>query len=389
MITRDQIKHLEDYVIKIRRHFHMHPEPGFQEFKTIKKVQKELESFGITDIKYACKTGIVARIKGKDNGNIIGLRADIDALMLTEENNVPYCSVNEGVMHACGHDAHTAMLLASAKYLQDNRNEINGEVVLIFQPAEEGPFPGGATKIIESGLIDDLDVIFGLHITTGEDLNIVNTKVGSFMAAPDEFTITITGEGTHASAPSTGKDPIIPLCEIVLAIQNLIPKEIPATTPAVIQTTLITTGSAHNIIPETATFGGTVRTIDQNTRIYLKTRIEEITKHISLAHRVTYNFNYEFGYDPLINNKEITEYTIKQAKDILGRENVKLLDNPIMGGEDFSFYLNNVKGSFSFIGARNIEKGLIHYNHSPKFDIDEDALLTGVLLTINNVLNYK
>jgi len=389
MVTRDQIKYLEEYVIKLRRHFHMHPEPGFKEFETIKKIQKELESFGIKDIKYACETGIVARIKGDKQGHIIGLRADIDALLLTEENDVSYRSKNEGIMHACGHDAHAAMLLASAKYLQDNLNQVKGEVVLIFQPAEEGPFPGGATKIIESGLIDDLDVIFGLHITTGDDLNIVSTKAGSFMAAPDQFTITIKGEGTHASAPNTGKDPITPLCEIVLAIQNLVPKEISATTPAVIQTTLINSGSAHNIIPETATFGGTIRTVDQETRHYLKNRIEEITKHICLAHRVDYHYDYELGYDPLINDHEITSYTIGQAKQILGDENIIIMDNPIMGGEDFAFYLNKVKGSFSFIGARNKEKGLIHYNHSPNFDIDEDALLTGVLLTVNNVLNYK
>lgn len=388
MIKVNDIKQYEDYIIEKRRDLHMHPEPGFKEFRTSKMIKEELLKFGYSVQDGIGVTGLIGTIVGNEKGKTVLLRADIDALYMQEENDVPYKSLNDGLMHSCGHDTHTSMLLGAAKYFGDNKDKINGTLKVVFQSAEEGPMPGGGSFVVEGGYIDDCDAVFGLHITTKFKRGTVHIKKGPAMAAPDEFKIEIVGTGTHASAPQTGNDPVVTASQIVLALQNIISRNINPNSPAVISVCTINGGSAFNILPEKVNLGGTIRTLDKEVRQLIFNRMEETVRHISEMNGCKSELEIIEAYPPLINDYAMSDFVVDIAREVIGKENVTVLDEPSMGGEDFAYYLEKKPGSYFWLGGRDPELDTIYYNHNPKFDIDESSLLIGTAMHINIVTEF-
>lgn len=388
MVSKKDLQQYEEYLIQKRRDFHMHPEPGFEEFRTSKIVSDELKSFGYQVIEGVGKTGVIGILSNNPDGKTIALRADMDALRMQEENDVEYKSKVDGMMHSCGHDTHTAMLLGAAKYFGENRDQINGTLKVIFQSAEEGPMPGGGIFVIEDGHLDDVDAVFGLHITSRDKVGTLSVKKGAAMAAPDEFSIDIIGTGTHASAPHTGWDPIYTASQVVVAFQSIISRNINPNTPAVISVCMIQGGTAFNIIPEKVTLKGTVRTLDPTTRDFVFKRMDEVLKSITELHKSKYVFEIIKGYPPLINDDRMVDFMTSISESILGKENVIVLDEPSMGGEDFAYYLEQKPGAFGWLGGGRLDQDEIYYNHNPKFDIDESALLNGMAIHVNTVIEY-
>lgn len=388
MIKLQDIKKYEDYIIEKRRDLHMHPEPGFKEFRTSKIIEEELIKFGYNVETGIGVTGVIGTIIGNKKGKTVLLRADIDALHMQEENDVPYKSQNEGLMHSCGHDTHTSMLLGAAKYFGENKHLINGTLKVVFQSAEEGPMPGGGSFVVKGGYLDDCDAVFGLHITTDYKKGTVYIKKGPAMAAPDEFSIDVVGTGTHASAPQTGNDPVVTASQIILALQNIISRNIEPTSPAVISVCTINGGSAFNILPEKVKLGGTIRTLNKDVRSKIFKRMEETVRHISEMNGCESDLEIIEAYPPLINDHKMSDFVIKVAEESIGKENVTLLDEPSMGGEDFSYYLEKKPGAFFWLGGRNPKLDTVYYNHNPKFDVDESSLLFGTMMHINIVTEF-
>ncbi len=388
MIKVKDIKKYEEYIIERRRDLHMHPEPGFKEFRTSALIKKDLLSFGYTVEDGIGVTGLIGTLVGNKKGKTILLRADIDALYMQEENEIPYKSKTDGLMHSCGHDTHTSMLLGAAKYFGENKDLVNGTLKVVFQAAEEGPLPGGGSFVVEGGYIDDCDAVFGLHITTNYKRGTIHLKKGPAMAAPDEFKIEIVGTGTHASAPHTGHDPVVTSSQIILALQNIISRNISPTSPAVISVCTINGGSAFNILPEKVSLGGTIRTLDKDVRTLIFKRMEETVKHISEMNGCVSNLEIIKAYPPLINDHKMSDFVIGIANELIGEENVLTLDEPSMGGEDFAYYLEKKPGSFFWLGGRNPLQDTIYFNHNPKFDIDEKSLLIGTAMHINIVTEF-
>jgi amidohydrolase len=385
-----KIQDLKDYLpymIDFRRDFHMHPEPGFHEFRTSGIIKEELEQLGYDVIDKIGVTGMVATLVGDPNGKTIGLRADIDALKMQEENDVPYKSTIDGMMHACGHDTHTSMLLGAAKYFSDHKEELHGTLKLIFQSAEEGPMPGGGSYIVNGGYIDDCDAVFGLHITTSEKLGEIVIKKGEAMAAPDEFQITITGEGTHASAPHTGTDPIIAASAVVQAIQTIISRQISPLKSAVISVCTIHGGSAFNIIPDQVKLGGTIRTLNNDVRLDIFEKLQSLVKNVTEAHGCKAQTNIIEAYPPLINDPQMSDFVMEIAKELVG-DHAQWATEPSMGGEDFAYYLQRKPGAFFWLGGRDPKQETIYYNHNPKFDVNEESFLYGLAMHVNIVKEY-
>lgn len=388
MIKVNDIKKYEEYIIEKRRDIHMHPEPGFKEFRTSKLIENELVKFGYSVETGIGVTGVIGTLVGNSKGKTVLLRADIDALYMQEENDVSYKSQVDGLMHSCGHDTHTSMLLGAAKYFGENKDLINGTLKLVFQSAEEGPLPGGGSFVVKGGHLDDCDAVFGLHITTSYEKGTIRIKKGPAMAAPDEFTIDITGTGTHASAPQTGHDPVVTASQIVLALQNIISRNINPNSPAVISVCTINGGSAFNILPEKVSLGGTIRTLNNDVRLHIFKRMEETVKHISEMNGCKSVLNIIKAYPPLINDHKMSDFVIGIGEELIGKDNVFVMDEPSMGGEDFAYYLEKKPGSFFWLGGRNPELKTVFYNHNPKFDIDESSLLVGTAMHINIVTEF-
>lgn len=387
MIKIDDIKKYEQYIIEKRRDFHKHPEPGFKEFRTSKIIEEELRSFGFDVITGIGVTGLIGILKGKP-GKTIALRADIDALCMQEVNDVPYKSVNDGVMHACGHDTHTSMLLGAAKYFAEHKDEVKGTIKFIFQSAEEGPMPGGGSFVVNEGHIDDCDGVFGLHITTRDLAGTISLKKGPAMAAPDEFRIKVIGTGTHASAPHTGKDPVLTASQIILALQNIISRNISPLTPAVISACTIHGGTAFNIIPDHVEIGGTIRTLNNDVRLFIFDRMNQVVTNIAKANNCEAKLEIIEAYPPLINDPDMTEFVYGIAKKLIGEENTTELFEPSMGGEDFSYYLQKKPGSYFWLGGRPKDAKVTYNNHNPKFDVDESVFLIGTAMHINIVKEF-
>jgi len=364
-------KKLESYIIEKRRDFHMHPELKFEEVRTSKIVEEELKKLGYEVIKTA-GTGVIGILKGKKEGKTVALRADIDALPVQEENDVPYKSKIPGKMHACGHDAHTAMLLGAAKVLAEIKDELHGTVKLIFQPGEEGGL--GAKKIVEEGHLDDVDAVFGIHVWAELPSGTIGIRSGPLMASADGFKTTIKGKGGHGAMPHSSIDPIAASVDLVNAYQKIISREIDPLQPAVISVTSINAGTTFNVIPEKVEVLGTIRTFDESIRDYIIQRIEQITKSYAEGMRCKGGFELTVDYiPPTINNENLAEF----AKTIL--KNVGRIEEPkpTMGAEDFAFYTKKAPGLFIFLGIRNEQKGVIYPHHHPKFNVDEDVLWLG------------
>lgn len=380
----DESKEIEADIISMRRHFHMYPETAYEEVQTAKYVEEKLREYGYTTQR-AAKTGVMAIIEGKTPGKTVAIRADYDALNIHEENtDKEYCSTIPGKMHACGHDAHAAMLLGAAKIIKKFEDNLVGKIKLIFQPAEEGG--GGGKLYVDEGHFDDVDIVFGIHVWGDEPSGLMGTKRGGFLASADEFLITITGKGGHAAAPHEAIDPTAVSHDIYNALQKVISREIDPFNSAVITIPQMKGSDAHNVIPSITTMHGTFRTLDNETRDYILTRIKEIVEGYAKAWRCTSKVEtLNISYPPLVNNDEAVDNMVELLKPL---DEVKFIE-PSMGGEDFAFYTQKTKGAFITLGIKNEEKGITAPHHHPKFDVDESVLWKGTAMYSLMALGYN
>jgi len=372
---------IKSEVIRWRRHIHMYPELSGREFNTAEFVADRLREFGVDEVveEFAGSTAVVGLIRGKGD-RTVALRADMDALPTEEKTGKPYASRVKGIMHSCGHDAHTAMLLGAAKVLCSLKERLNGNVKLIFQPCEERHDCKGAKWLVENGVLKnpDVSVIFALHVFPELPSGFVGTKPGPFLASSDVFRVRIKGKSTHASRPHQGVDPVIMAAQSINALHHIVSRRIDPLEPAVLTIGKIEGGFAENIIPDEVEFDGTIRTLSNDVRRELPKMIERALSGITSAYGGEYEFKFEEGTPPLINDHETTKFAVLKMAELLGSDRVVILERPTMGGEDFSVYLQYVPGTFIRLGVRNEEKGIVYPLHNSKFDIDEDALPVGV-----------
>lgn len=387
---RESAEEIAPGVVADRRYIHQHPELGFQEENTARFVIERLRALNLDDLQTGiAKTGVVGILHGgKGPGKTVLLRADMDALPMTELNDVPYKSENPGAMHACGHDAHTAMLLGAARVLAGRRGEFAGTIKFLFQPSEEAN-QGGAMPMIEAGVLENphVDAAFGIHVGSNLPMGTVAVRPGPVNAAADSAIVTIRGLGGHAARPQMAIDPIVVGAHCIIALQSLVSREVNPLSPAVITVGTLHAGTVSNVIPEDAHFAATVRTFDEKTRQLLAERIPQVVRGIAETFRATAEVEYELGYPPLTNNAEMAALVTSVALDVVGPE--RTLDaEPGMGAEDMSYFLNAAPGAFYRLGVRNEATGKTYGHHHPRFDIDEDALSTGVAMHAAVALRY-
>lgn len=382
-MIKDKILYLSNKikkdVIEWRNYLHQNPELSGEEYNTSRFVIDTLKSFGINNIeKNIGRTcGLTAIIEGKSDFTV-ALRADMDALPIYEKTGKEYCSRTEGVMHACGHDVHTSVLLGAAKILNEIKEELPGNIKLIFQPAEERTDKDGAKKLVEEGVLNNVSAIFGLHVFPEIECGKIGTRRGQLMASADVFHIKIKGKGAHASRPHMGVDPVLISAQVINSLHHIVSRKVDPLHPAVITIGKIRGGNAENVIPDEVELSGTVRTLSVNLRNQIPTWIENMLSGVTSSYGGSYSFDYHYGTAPVINSSETTEFSFDALKELFSKENVVELEYPSMGGEDFGEYLVQVPGTFLRLGVRNSEKGITAPLHSPYFDIDEDALPIGV-----------
>lgn len=377
----------EDYeeMIEIRRHLHQHPELSFEEVETPKLIASFHEKLGHHVRTAVGGRGVVATLKGAKPGPTVALRADFDALPIREENDFIYKSKVDGVMHACGHDGHTAALLGLAKALNKMQDEIEGTIVFIHQHAEELP-PGGAIAMIEDGCLDGVDVIFGTHLWATSPLGEIGYRSGEFMAAPDRFDIKVLGSGGHGSEPEATTDSIAIAGQLIVNMQQVVSRRVSALDAAVVSICSIEAKNPYNIIADSVKLTGTVRTFKEEVRSKVEKEIERVIKGTCLAADADYVFDYQRGYPATINHPEETTFIAEIAGQAPSVTAVKESE-PQMGGEDFAYYLQHVKGSFFFTGAA-IPGRPAYPHHHPKFDFDERAILTAAEVLGTATLQY-
>ncbi|WP_394236940.1 M20 family metallopeptidase [Niallia oryzisoli] len=373
-------------MVDIRRHLHQHPELSFEEVETPKYIAAFHEKLGHEVRTGVGGRGVVATLRGGKPGPTVALRADFDALPIQEENDVPYKSKVDGVMHACGHDGHTASLLGLAKVLNQMQEDLQGNVVFIHQHAEELP-PGGAIAMIEDGCLDGVDVIFGTHLWATCPLGEIGYRTGPFMAAPDRFDIKIQGYGGHGSQPELTKDSIVIAGQLIGNLQQIVSRKVSPLDTAVVSVCSIEAKNPYNIIADTVSMTGTVRTFTEDVRTFVEKEIDRVTKGTCLVSDADYTYTYTRGYPPTVNHKEETELLAEVAGLAPAVESVKEYA-PQMGGEDFAYYLQHVKGTFFFTGAEKAGRESSYPHHHPKFDIDEKALLIAAQVLGTATLEY-
>jgi len=379
-----------DEMIATRRDLHAHPEVGFEEVRTSGLVAQRLRALGLEPRTGVGRTGVLARIAGGKPGKTVLLRADMDALPIQEENDVPYRSQNAGKMHACGHDCHTSILLGVAKRLVAGAKEQKGDVVLCFQPAEElgGP-KGGAEAMIQDGALDwaKADAAFGLHVWQDLPLGIVGVTEGPWMAAVDEFTVTFRGKGAHAAMPQAGRDPIVALAHAVTALQTLASRHADPLRELVVSVTQLRAGSAFNIIPETAWMNGTIRVFDRDLWKRIPREFERVVRGVAAALDCEAEVLFERGNRPTVNDPSMCAYAREAAVSVVGEANLRTRIRT-MGGEDFSSFLERIPGVFIAIGSRNESRGLTFDHHHPRFDVDEQSLRIGAEVLLETTRRY-
>jgi hippurate hydrolase len=370
-------------IVELRRSIHREPELGLQTPMTIAKVRAALEGLPLDYRQGPSTTGVVAVLKGASDERTVLLRGDTDALPMTENTGLPFASEIGGAMHACGHDAHTAMLVGAAKMLCARRDKLNGNVLFMFQPGEEGHH--GARFMLEDGLLDPLpDAAFALHMMPNAEYGVVGSRAGPLLASADKLYITVSGRGGHASMPHNAIDPIPIACEIVMAIQSLVTRRAPIFDPVVVTIGKISAGTTDNVIPEEARLLGTIRCLSAERRTDVQRKLVELAQGIATAHGASATIKFETGFPVTINDAGAVEFGEMVVKEVLGNDGWLSMQAPIMGAEDFSYVLEKVPGAFFFLGASR--QGEDWENccplHSPQMTIDESVMARGVAVHV-------
>jgi hippurate hydrolase len=378
----DEARALQDDTVRLRRRIHRHPEIGLTLPRTQQAILEALDGLGLAIRTGDKTTSVVAVLEGARPGPTVLLRADMDALRLQEDTGLPFASEVDGAMHACGHDSHVAMLAGAARLLAARRATLPGRVIFMFQPGEEGFH--GARIMLEEGLLDGgapPAAAFGLHADSRRPAGVVSTRPGPLLASGDTLQITVRGQGGHASAPHDCADPIPVACEIVGALQTLVTRRVNAFDPAIVTIAKIEAGTTRNIIPETATLLGTIRTLSEKTRASVLEGVTRVAEGVAAAHGLTATVQLTRGYPVTENDAAMAARVLRVAGELLGPERVNAMANPIMGSEDFSYVLQRVPGAFAFLGTRP-DDGPAHPNHSNRMVLNEAALPTGVAMHV-------
>lgn len=374
------------YIIEKRRYFHQHPELSWKEENTTNVIEAELKTMGIETTRFEGKTGITGLIRGKYEGKTVALRADIDALPIEEHADVPFRSLNQGVMHACGHDCHASMLLGAAKILTEIKNELNGNVKLIFQAAEETCH--GAEYYVEQGVLDDVDAIFGMHIWGSMDAPKINIQPGGRMASCDNFKIIVKGKACHGSAPHMGTDAIAASASIIMNLQTLVSRKNDPLNPLVISVCTIHGGNVFNIIADNVVMEGTVRTFSRELRKNLDVMMREMIETTAKTFGAKASLEYFRYPGPVINDcEELNRIAKNAAVQLYGEEGLVPLEK-MTGSEDFAYYMEKVPGVFVYLGCLNPQIGATYSNHSDKFKVDESALSRGAAFYAQFAYDY-
>lgn len=379
---KERIKHLvgqsASEIIDIRRHLHANPELSFKEYETSKFVCSKLDEWGISYQNGFVETGIVAHIEGKNpSSKVIAIRGDMDALPILEENDVPYCSKNDGIMHACGHDVHTSCVMGVAKTLHALRNEFEGTLKIVFQPGEER-LPGGASLMIKEGALENPkpSSIVGQHVLPELEVGKVGFRSGMYMASADEVHFTVKGKGGHAALPHYNIDPVLITSHIIVALQQLVSRRTKPGVPCVLSFGKVEANGATNVIPNEVRVAGTFRTMDEEWRMEAHQIMKKMAVEMASSMGGSCDFRVDVGYPFVYNDEAVTEFARSAAVDYLGNENVVELDMR-MTGEDFSYYTHHMPGCFYRLGVGNVEKGITAGLHTPTFNVDERCLEIG------------
>jgi len=379
----------KEQMVAWRRDIHMHPELGFQEVRTSGIVAEALASFGLEVLTDFCgaHTAVIGILRTGRPGRTVAIRADMDALPMQDEKDVPYRSQNPGICHACGHDGHTACLLSVAKYCSQHPEEFTGTLKFVFQPAEEGPAPGGAKYIMESGVLDDVDYMIAGHQSTYTCLGQILVKSGVVCASGDGFTVKLRGAGTHAVSPQDGADLIVTAAQIIDSWQSMVTRRVDPQSPAVLSVCSIQAGEpgTRNVLPSTLTFSGTLRTFNEDLRHKLTGWMRERAEAIASFCGCECEVEIEAQYPVLVNDPAVTEILRTQAAQVVDPAAVFVAPEPTMGSEDFAYYAQKIPSSYFMYGVRNDAKGIVYGGHHPKFDLDEDALLIAMDVFLHSV----
>ena len=391
--VRLDIRSLHPQIIEWRRLIHQKPELAFKEELTSKFISQKLQEWGIEHLTGIAKTGIVATIKGSKQGEshqnqVLAIRADMDALPIHELNEVSYRSQHEGLMHACGHDGHTAIALGTAYYLQQHRNIFPGTIKIIFQPAEEGP--GGAKPMIEAGVLKnpDVDAIIGLHLWNNLPLGSVGVRAGALMAAVESFRCTILGKGGHGAMPHQTVDSVVVAAQIVNAVQTIVSRNVNPIDSAVVTVGELHAGTKGNVIADTARMSGTVRYFNPDFAGFIEQRIQKIIAGICDSHGASYDFDYWSVYPVTINNADMAKLVRSVAEEVVETPLGIVPECQTMGGEDMSYFLQEIPGCYFFLGSANPQKDLAYPHHHPRFNFDETALAMGVEIFVRCVEKF-
>jgi hippurate hydrolase len=384
----DEARRVTDDAIALRRRIHRHPEIGLMLPRTQAAVREALDGLGLEITSGRATTSVTARLKGAAAGPTILLRADMDALPMPEDTGLPFASEVDGAMHACGHDAHVAMLVGAARVLAHCRASLAGDVLFMFQPGEEGYH--GARVMIEEGLLDGASApsgAFALHVTHRLAAGVISTRRGPAMASGDTIQVVVRGQGGHASAPHDCLDPVPAACEIVQAFQTLVTRGVNVFDPAVLTIAKIEAGSTRNVIPETATLLGTVRTISETTRERVLAGVQRVADGVAAAHGATAEVRITPGYPVTVNDGGFADFVLGTARELLGTERVREMAHPTMGSEDFSYVLQRVPGAMVNIGTRP-DSGPAYPNHSNRMLVNEAALAAGIAMHVAVALRF-
>lgn len=376
---KNEIMDMKEWLVSVRRDLHMYPELGLEENRTSTMIKKYLDNMNIDYETYEGQTSVVGIIRGEYPGKTIAIRADMDALPILEKNDVVYKSKNHGVMHACGHDAHTTILLGAGKILNSIKQELHGNIKLLFQPAEETV--GGADRMVKAGCMENpkVDYVIGLHVMPNHPCGIIETKYGALNGASDGISITIRGRQAHGAYPDLGVDAIAIAGQVITALQNVVSRNVSPLDSAVLTLGTIKGGVKGNVIADEVKITGTLRTINPNTRRNVKERIKAIVTNIADSFGGEGKVEIEEGYAALINSSEVVEEIISTVKENFGEEALVIKEMPSLGVEDFSYFIDAAKGAFYHLGCGNVEKDITAPLHNECFDIDEDCLPLGVL----------